>query len=100
MGLVALRRAGAAVAAQVRHDDGEVTGELAGHSVPHRMGLGITVQQQERRTRPAGAVEDIHALAARYPRREAWKEIVVALHRSLPDQVVGRPSSRTLPGRD
>ena len=54
------RRLGAvAIAAQIRRDHGEVPRQPGRDSVPHDMGLGMAVQQQQRRAGPAMAQPDV-----------------------------------------
>src|SRR5215216_7730164 len=44
-----LRLRGVTVAPEVCRDDGELAGEPRGDLVPHGVGLGVAVEQQERR---------------------------------------------------
>jgi len=39
-----------AIAAQIGHDDGEILRQARRHLAPHHMGLGIAVEQQQRRS--------------------------------------------------
>jgi hypothetical protein len=58
--MVERARRGAAVAEapQVGGDHGEPGGELGGHPMPHQVGLGYPVQQQDRRPLAAPAPTD------------------------------------------
>ena len=47
-----------AVAAQVRTDDGVSLGEIGCHAMPHHVGLGIAMQQKQRRAGAAAAHVD------------------------------------------
>jgi hypothetical protein len=50
-----------AIAAQIGRDDGEVLGQARRHLAPHRMGLRVAVQQQQRRAAAAGHQVDARA---------------------------------------
>ncbi len=54
-----LRNGRPAVAGEVGDHQGEMPGQLGRHLVPHHIGLGVAVQQQERRPAAAGAREDL-----------------------------------------
>ena len=63
-----------AIAAQIRADDGEPPGQLRCDQVPHRMGLRVAMQQQQRR--PGAAMTQAHGAARRrhFSQVEAVKE--------------------------
>jgi hypothetical protein len=55
--IVAGRRLRAvAIAAQIGHDDGEILRQARRHLAPPHMGLGIAVEQQQRRPAAAGTL--------------------------------------------
>ena len=62
-----------AVAAQVHRDDAEALGERRRDPVPHRRGLRMAVQQQQRRAGAAAARMQLDAGMAEAVRREAFE---------------------------
>ena len=74
----------AAVAAQVRADDGVAPRQGRGGGVPHGVGLRVAVQQQERRAGAAVAQAQLPVLHPHLGQREAVEEPVHAsLHRRV-----------------
>src|SRR5689334_2286857 len=90
------RLAAVAVAAQVRHDERVVCGKIGRHLAPFDMRLRVSVQQQQRRSAPAG--DDVDRRAAGLDRLPAkpWVKIHSVLadptraHIALP----ARPATR------
>lgn len=63
--LTCLRPPGIAVAPQVHRDDREIPCQLIRDEVPHRMSLGVAMQQQERIAPPTAAHPEANAIAHR-----------------------------------